>query len=116
MDCYPQGLNDTNIVLILKKKSQTEMEELRPISLSNILVEVITKVMANRTKGCLQGIISENRSVFVPGRLIANNIMITYEEMHYLKRKRQGREGDMAVKLDMSKAYDRIMGLFTCFT
>ena len=28
--------------------------------------------------------------------------------MHYLKRKSQGKDGYMALKLDMSKAYDRI--------
>lgn len=28
--------------------------------------------------------------------------------MHYLKRKKFGKDGYMALKLDMSKAYDRI--------
>lgn len=34
--------------------------------------------------------------------------MISHEVMHYLKRKRRGRDGPMTIKLDMSKAYDRI--------
>lgn len=34
--------------------------------------------------------------------------MVSYEVMHYLKRKRRGKGGSMALKFDMSKAYDRI--------
>lgn len=34
--------------------------------------------------------------------------MISFEVMHYLKRKKFGKDGYMALKLDMSKAYDRI--------
>lgn len=73
----PVGLNDTNIMLIPKKKSPTEMGELCPISLCNVLVKVITKVMANRLKSFLNEII-ENQSAFVPGRLISDNIMLSY--------------------------------------
>lgn len=101
-------LNATNIVLISKKKGPTMMSELRPISLCNVLVKIITKVLANRLKKTLDSVVSENQSAFMSGRLISDNIMVSYEVMHYLKRKRRGKEGYMALKLDMSKAYDRI--------
>lgn len=53
-------------------------------------------------------LISDTKSAFIPGRLISDNIMISYEVMHYLKRKRSRKEGYMALMMDMSKAYDRI--------
>ncbi|XP_074327612.1 uncharacterized protein LOC141665526 [Apium graveolens] len=84
----PQGLNDINVVLIPKKKYPMNIGDLRPISLCNVLVKVITKVMANRLKGLLQGVVSENQSAFIPGRLISDNILVSYEVMHHLKRKK----------------------------
>lgn len=84
------------------------MGDLRPIALCNVIMKVITKVMANRMKNMLDSVISDTQSAIVPGRLISDNIMVAFEVTHYLKGKKIGKNGFMALKLDMSKAYDRI--------
>ena len=65
-------------------------------------------MLANRIKVVLSSIISENQSAFVLGRAITDNILISAEIMHYLKRKRGGKTWIAALKIDMSKVYDMI--------
>ena len=105
---FPNELNATAIVLIPKKSKPECLADLRPIALCNVLYKIVAKMLANRMKAVLSSIISENQSAFVPGRAITDNILISAEIMHYLKRKRQGKTGIAALKIDMSKAYDRI--------
>ena len=84
------------------------MTEFRPISLSNVVYKLVSKVLANRLKMILPQIITENQSVFLSERLIMDNILVAFELMHYLDHKREGKDCYMAIKLDMSKAYDRV--------
>uniref|UniRef100_A0A803Q310 Reverse transcriptase domain-containing protein n=1 Tax=Cannabis sativa TaxID=3483 RepID=A0A803Q310_CANSA len=104
----PESLNDINLVLIPKKSNPVCLSDLRPIALCNVVFKVISKVMENRLKSILGSIISNTQSAFVPGRLIRDKIMVSYEIMQYLKRKTMGKVDQMAVQLDMSKAYDRV--------
>jgi hypothetical protein len=48
-----------------------------------------------------------------PGGLITDNAMVGFECMHALRRKVNGKKkGFMSLKLDMSKAYDRVEWCF----
>ena len=71
--------------------------------------------MVHRLQKLMNKIISANQSAFVKGRLILDNILVAHECMHYLKNKRTGSTCEMALKLDMSKAYDRIEWRFLWF-
>ncbi|XP_057444702.1 uncharacterized protein LOC130736943 [Lotus japonicus] len=104
----PGSINKTLIVLIPKIKKSVHATQFRPISLCNVIFKIITKTIANRLKIVLSDIIVGPQSAFVPGRLITDNALVAYECFHLMKKKMYGRNGMMALKLDMSKAYDRV--------
>lgn len=56
----------------------------------------------------LQNIVCENQNAFVSDRLITNNMLVAHELMHHINRKKNEKYGEMVLKLDMSKAYDRM--------
>ncbi|KAL9687617.1 hypothetical protein QQ045_032022 [Rhodiola kirilowii] len=102
------GLNETLIVLIPKVKKVERVEDLKPISLCNVVMKFITKALANRLKEILPSIISQSQSAFISGRLITDNILIVDEISHFIQCASRQKTGCMSLKFDMSKAYDRI--------
>ena len=103
----PKHLNHTFITLISKKKNPEYASEFRPISLCNVLYKIFSKVLANRLKKILPNTITENQSAFTKSRLISDNILVAFESLHSIQ-KHSKKEDYMAIKLDMSKAYDRV--------
>ncbi|CAM8954101.1 unnamed protein product [Rhodiola kirilowii] len=103
-----EQLNETLIVLVPKVKKLERVEELKPISLCNVVMKIITKALANRLKDILPAIISQSLSAFIKGRLITDNILIAHEISHCIKGRKDHKPCFMSLKLDMSKAYDRI--------
>jgi len=108
----PESWNDTVVVLIPIIQNPERLKDLRPISLCNVVYRIASQVLSNRLKVSLPEIISQNQSAFVFGRLITDNVLIAYEMNHFMQNKRSGEDGYAALKLDMSKAYDRVEWAF----
>ncbi|KAL3833012.1 hypothetical protein ACJIZ3_007748 [Penstemon smallii] len=102
-----KALNHTFVTLIPKVVNATSVDQFRPISLCNVSYKVISKIIANRLKPLLQKIVSPNQMAFVHGRNINENSIISQEIMHYMHT-RKGKKGFLALKVDLSKAYDRV--------
>jgi len=64
------------LVLIPKESNPVTFNRYRPISFLNSSYKIITKILANRIKKILPGIISENQGGFFPKRQITDNVII----------------------------------------
>jgi hypothetical protein len=100
-----QAFNATFIALIPKEKESNTADKYRLISLCNVVYKIITKIIAKSLKPILQEIISPEQGGFVEGRQILDGIVVAHETIHSLQ---SSKKPGMLLKLDLSKAYDRI--------
>lgn len=96
----------TCLALIPKVDSPDSFTDNRPISLSNVTNKIISKVLSRRLNPLLPNLISDNQSGFIIGRLITENFMMAQEIVQGISKINVG--GNIILKLDMVKAYDRM--------
>lgn len=89
--------------------SSSSLSDLRPIILSNFTAKIISKILS-RMNPILGKPISENQSGFIKGKLITENILLAHEIAQGVNKKNIG--GDVIIKLEMAKAYERTSWTF----
>ncbi|XP_071927455.1 uncharacterized protein [Coffea arabica] len=102
----PRFITSTSIVLIPKTANPQDFSQFRPISLCNFFNKLISRILADRVASILPKIISPQQTGFVKGRNITDNFLLAQEIVSGIGKK--NRAGNVAMKLDMSKAYDRV--------
>ncbi|KAL0459228.1 UNVERIFIED_CONTAM: hypothetical protein Slati_0550000 [Sesamum latifolium] len=71
-------------------------------------VEHLTAVVDGRMAEDLQRSYTVDKSAFVLGRLITDNVLLAFEINHFLNTHSKGGKQFMNLKLDISKGYDRV--------
>ncbi|KAL9662394.1 hypothetical protein QQ045_027227 [Rhodiola kirilowii] len=97
-------------MLLPKVKKAISLDQLRPISLCNFVHKILSNPLNSRLKKVLAGIISKEQYGFLEGRSIHENIGIAHDLVRDIDHKVFG--GNIMMKLDMSKAYDRLSWRF----
>ena len=69
-------------------------------------------MLINRLRQDLSKLVSIYQNAFMLGRLVSENILITHKVVEFIRKKKVENTHVVALKLDISKAYDRISWYF----
>lgn len=100
------SFNNGTLTLIPKKQNANRIADFRPISCCNTVYKAESKLLAERLKQTLPLIISNSQSVFIPGRLLVENVLMATELIQGYNWKKISK-GSM-LKVDLKKSFDSI--------
>lgn len=73
---FADDLNESLITLIPKQDLLETIAQFLPIALSNVVVKIITMVIANRLKPLMGSLVYVRQCNFIPGRQHIDNVVI----------------------------------------
>jgi len=109
----PPYYNSNTLILIPKTPNTDNIDQYRLIALANFKFKIISKVLADRLSQIIPSLISKEQRGFIKGRNIKDCIALTSEAINVLDKKCFG--GNLALKIDVSKAFCNAPFLFNYF-
>ena len=106
-----QYLRKRGIIKLIPKrdKDSTFVKNLRPITLLNVDVKILSRALAARLQSVIASIITKDQNAFIKGRNIGENILDVYS---MIAAAEDNEETDILVFLDVEKAYDTVSWRF----
>lgn len=98
-------INRAYIVLLAKKPGVITPDVYRPISLQNLLVKLLTKVMTARLQREITKIVALDQTGFIRGRSITENFVLATELVQCCYKRKIP---TVVLKLDFAKAFDSV--------
>jgi hypothetical protein len=103
----PTSWKRTRMTLLFKKGDAALLSNCRPLSLINTDAKIFTKMISNRLRSYLPGMITRYQTGFIKERLISDNGWAMNATMSHMQGNDPEKEA-VGVFMDQEKAYDRV--------
>lgn len=110
----PPSLMEANISLVLKKgKPPEDCASYRPISVLNLDLKILSKILAIRLESMLPSIVKNDQTGFIQGRYSTHNVR---RLLNIIQHSAQFSPEALLISLDAEKAFDRLEWPYLFFT